>query len=83
MAIDSASKRASIMAFADGALLPVPDGTIAAEDRLTLLWLYSGIAAGDVVIPPEPEPDADPYPYPNKFVFDDYGFIPKRRMLRS
>ncbi len=33
-----------MMSFSDGALLPDPDGTIAAEDRAHLLWLYGGIA---------------------------------------
>jgi hypothetical protein len=40
-----------MLSFADGALLPDPDGTIAAEDRAHLLWLYGGIplAAAAVV----------------------------------
>lgn len=46
--IDTAAKRASILGFGSGDLLPVADGTIAAADRLTFLWLYSGIAASAV-----------------------------------
>lgn len=45
MAIDTEAKRKSILGFGSGDLLPNPDGTIAAADRLTLLWLYGGIAA--------------------------------------
>lgn len=45
MGIDSATKRASILGFGSGDLLPVPSGSIDAGGRLTLLWLYSGIAA--------------------------------------
>jgi hypothetical protein len=50
MAIDTASKRASILGFGSGDLLPVPSGALEAGDRLTLLWLYSGIDAGNIVI---------------------------------
>lgn len=45
MAIDTETKRKSILGFGSGDLLPKQDGTIDAGDRLTLLWLYSGIAA--------------------------------------
>ena len=49
MAVDSRAKRLSFLNFGDGNnlyLLPDPDGTIDAADRLTLLDLYGGIAAG-------------------------------------
>lgn len=47
--IDTETKRKSILGFGSGDLLPHPDGTLAQGDRLTLLWLYSGITAD----PPE------------------------------
>lgn len=43
MAIDTAAKRLS--ALLDPDMLPLPDGTISASDRLTLVGFYSGIAA--------------------------------------
>ena len=43
--IDTEAKRKSMLGFGSGDLLPHPDGTIAAADMQTLLWLYSGIAA--------------------------------------
>ena len=49
MAIDTKAKRFQMLSFSDGALLPNPDGTIAAEDRAHLLWLYGGIALAAVV----------------------------------
>jgi hypothetical protein len=50
MAIDTAEKRRSMMAFRTGRrTLPIPDGQIDAGDRLTLMGKYSGIA---VVAPP-------------------------------
>lgn len=51
MAIDTETKRKSILGFGSGDLLPHPDGSIAAADRLTLLWLYSGIAASAAAEP--------------------------------
>lgn len=52
MAIDTLSKRES--ALLDGWPVILPDGTIDASDRMTLLGLYSGIAAGAglVGVPP-------------------------------
>lgn len=47
MAIDSASKRYNMMDFCTspyGPSTPIPDGTIAANDRLHFLWLYGGNA---------------------------------------
>lgn len=44
MAIDSKAKRNSALLDAWG-VLPFPDGTIDASDRLTLLGFYSGIEA--------------------------------------
>ena len=49
MAIDTKAKRFQMLSFSDGALLPDPDGTIAAEDRAHLLRLYGGIALSAVV----------------------------------
>ena len=49
MAIDTKAKRFQMLSFSDGALLPDPDGTIAAEDRAHLLWLYGGIALAAVI----------------------------------
>lgn len=50
MAIDTETKRKSIMAFGSGDLLPHPDGTISVGDRQTLLTLYFGI---DTSLPDE------------------------------
>ena len=54
MAIDSAAKRFSIMDFCIPSQpgMDPPDGSVAAADRATLLWLYRGIAldAGGVVV---------------------------------
>ena len=43
MAVDTRRKRFAMLNFGDdiGAVLPVPDGTITALDRATLLALYS------------------------------------------
>lgn len=46
MAIDTLAKRFSMLGLAVDDVLIAPDGTIAASDRLALLDLYSGIAAG-------------------------------------
>lgn len=49
MAIDSKPKRFSMLQFSEPdivAVLPDPDGTMAAGDRAHLLGLYSGIALG-------------------------------------
>ena len=43
MAIDTETKRKSILGFGTGDFLPHPDGTIAIGDRLTFLELYSGL----------------------------------------
>lgn len=51
MPIDSRKKRLSALSFGSDDLLPDPDGTIDAGDRLTLLGLYSGILAA---APPAP-----------------------------
>ena len=45
MAVDTASKRFSVLGLSGIQTLPIPDGTVAAADRLHLLMLYSGIAA--------------------------------------
>ena len=45
MAVDTAGKRFSVLGLAGIQTLPIPDGTVAAVDRLHLLMLYSGIAA--------------------------------------
>ncbi len=51
MSVDTAAKRASMLSFGDGALLPIPDvAAEVAEDRLHLLWLYGGIAAIEAVV---------------------------------
>lgn len=49
MAVDSQPKRFSMLDFAQlGLLLPAPDGTFGASDRIHLIGFYSGIqAAGD------------------------------------
>ena len=51
MAVDSERKRKSMLSFGSGDLLIVPDGTIEAGDRLTLLDLYFGIEPAE---PPPP-----------------------------
>lgn len=43
MAVDSRTKRLSMLNFSIGALLPDPSGTIDVGGRLTLLDLYRGI----------------------------------------
>ena len=45
MAIDTAAKRWSMLAWGNGGGLPIPDGTIDAGDRATMLDEYSGITA--------------------------------------
>jgi len=54
MAIDSAGKRASALAFASASLLvlPIADGTIDAADQQHLLKLYSGNAVAAAVLVP-------------------------------
>ena len=52
MAITTKANRFSMLSFgdADGALLPDPDANgIEAEDRAHLIWLYGGIALGELV----------------------------------
>ena len=49
MAIDTAPKRLSMLDFGGESTvpgIPAPDASINSADRLHLLWLYSGIAAG-------------------------------------
>lgn len=43
MAIDTENKRRSVQAYTFGLVRPIPDGTIAAPDRATSAWYYSGI----------------------------------------
>jgi hypothetical protein len=49
VSIDSAAKRISILNFASEGRLPgiIPDGTVNARDRITLLGLYSGFSPGN------------------------------------
>lgn len=49
MAIDTLAKRHS--AFIDNWGVVIPDGTLDASDRLTMLGQYSGIAAGGISNP--------------------------------
>lgn len=51
MAIDSETKRKSMLGFGSGDLLPNPDGSIAVGDRLTLLWLYFGLTPAEAATP--------------------------------
>ena len=51
MAIDSAAKRASVLAI-QTRILPPPDGTIAQADRQSLVEHYGGILAGIAVVSP-------------------------------
>jgi hypothetical protein len=50
MAIDTATKRASMLTFSSNHLLPIPSGAFDQGDRQTLLGLYSGILAGAAVL---------------------------------
>lgn len=50
MAIDSAAKRFSMMGMGDGSTLIPPDGTISQPDRQSLIHMYSGITASNIVI---------------------------------
>ena len=43
MAIDTENKRRSVQAYNLGAMLPVADGVIDANDRAMLTWLYAGL----------------------------------------
>jgi len=45
MAIDTVAKRNSVLSV-NSYILPIPDGTIAQDDRQTLLRVYGGILAG-------------------------------------
>jgi len=48
MAVDSQPRRFSMLNFAQlGALLPAPDGTLGAPDRIHLLGFYSGLQAAE------------------------------------
>jgi hypothetical protein len=51
MAADSRNKRASLIGLGTpwSRVLPNPDGTLDASDRLHLLYLYAGIAADEPV----------------------------------
>lgn len=54
---DTAVKRWSGLAWAAGQFfVPIPDGTLDAADRQTLLGRYAGIAWGEEVAPPAPAP---------------------------
>ena len=60
MAVDTAAKRSSaINPRLPWRTLPFPDAAVGAGDRQAIVWLYSGILAGAVVIP-EPEPEPEP-----------------------
>jgi hypothetical protein len=56
MAIDTATKRASVLHLSRAFALPVPDGSIINGDRQHLGWAYSGISTMVVL------PSADPNP---------------------
>ena len=57
MAIDSATRRASVLGVSFVALaLIVPDGTIDQGDRQTISHQYSGILAGVATLPPLIDP---------------------------
>ncbi len=58
MAVDTAAKRASAMAFGMPLLgpLPIPDASVDQGDRQHLLGCYSGIDTS-VVAPPTPDSD--------------------------
>lgn len=49
MAVDSRTKRLSMLNFSIGVLLPDPSGTIDVGNRLTLLDLYRGIVPSAAV----------------------------------
>lgn len=55
MAVDTRDKRASSVAHGlpVARLLPLADGTVGVSDRLHLVWLYAGIAAGAAVAAPD------------------------------
>ena len=49
MAIDTAQKRASMLNFSSGDLLPIVSGSFDQGDRQTFLDLYSGILSGELI----------------------------------
>jgi hypothetical protein len=60
MALDTVLKRASAVHIACPwrGLLPLPDGSVDQPDLQAVPFMYSGITAGEPVIPePEPEPE--------------------------
>ena len=58
MAVDTAEKRLSMMDMGPpiAPALPVPSGIINLDQKLHLLWLYSGIGPDVVVIVPSISP---------------------------
>ncbi len=50
MAIDSASKRASVASVSLEEALIIPDNTIDQADRQTIAFCYGGISSGEVVL---------------------------------
>ena len=56
-AVDTADRRYSMLNMT-GYVLPVPNSEIDAEDRLHLLGLYAGIAAGEPAAPADPAADS-------------------------
>lgn len=68
MAIDTATKRFSILNFGGNpfVLFPIPDGTFSSGDNLHLLDLYGGIASEIFVPPPEPVIPGHHYPKPGR-----------------
>lgn len=55
MALDTAAKRLSIIGFGVPSYVFMPDGAVDDGDRLDVLGLYQGFAAGD---PPDVGPGA-------------------------
>lgn len=51
MSVDTAQKRHSLLGFGSPVprLLPIPQGSLAADDRALLLYLYAGLTLGAVV----------------------------------
>lgn len=70
MAIDTAEKRLSLinvaMPFRGVGHYPDADRSIGPDDRLALMYLYAGIAAGSVVTPPPVSLADDPALFPKR-----------------
>lgn len=51
MAVDTRNRRMSLIGLGSPipSVLPNPDGTIGAADRIQLLWLYPAYALGEVI----------------------------------